>query len=460
MSENTITLYPSNWLYNAGVVGLLNIIELNDINLTEVLDNEGIQSQRLIEVVENILVEVNNQFLRAPFNRFPKWHWSYINESFESNYGSIENIIRQSLLRAKRPTGRSKLKKQMKVDNLKYTDTNKECEINFDKKNEFVDSAFSELFGRNPTRDYDNTVKELTESFLQEKEAFIYRKTIGNLFSKGSPYQNLFNINYYKKIDKFLEVFTKSFFLNNSSNGNKCSFCCSSKYEVESLDTMLMASLFPAFSQFPNAFWNNNQGQGTKVCGLCKFLILHHHLALTKLSDYTEIFINAPSFKVMFELNKIFKEAYGSSNSEEAKSKREILATTVIEYARKLQSTLGLWTGMNIEIVTKSKEGIDFFSLPYDVTKIISDRKIASVLSDLGEFKILNKVLDRKYADLIDISYKLLRLSTKSYSERNKSEESLVRDLLYRFDNQKDLTKTANKILKLYSLIEEKNKRS
>lgn len=457
MSENTITLYPSNWLYNAGVVGLLNILELNDISLTEVLNNEGIHSQRLIEVVENLLVEVSNQSLRAPFNRFPKWHWSYINESFKSNYGSIKNVVEKSLTRAKISTARTQAKKQMKIDNLTYIDSNKECELNFDKKNEFVDNAFSELFGRKPTRDYDSTVKELAESFLQEKEAFVYRKTIGNLFSKGSPYQNLFNINYYKKIDKFLEVFTKSFFLNNSSNGNKCSFCCGSKYEVESLDTMLMAFLFPAFSQFPNAFWNNKQGQGTKVCGLCKFLILHHHLALTKLSDYSEIFINAPSFKIMFELNKIVKEVYGSSNTEEARSKREILATSVIEYSRKLQSTIGLWTGMNIEIVTKSKEGVDFFSLPYDTIKIISDRKIASALSELGEFRILNIVLNRNYSRLTEIAYKLLRESTKDFDKRNKK---LIEDLFYRWDNRKNLTQTANKILKLYSLIEEKNKRS
>ncbi len=457
MSEqnNTITLYPSNWLYNAGVVGLMNILEENNVNLSEVLNNDGIQTEKLIKVIENLLDEVSDQPLRVPFNRFSKWHWGYIDKSFKSNYGSIENTIRQSLTRAKFPTGRTQVKKQMKIDNLTYIDSNKEYEINFDKKNEFVDNAFSELFGRNPTRDYDSTVKELAESFLQEKEAFIYRKTIGNLFSKGSPYQNLFNINYYKKIDKFLEVFTKSFFLNNSSNGNKCSFCCGSKYEVETLDTMLMASLFPAFSQFPNAFWNNDPGQGTKVCGLCKFLILHHHLALTKLSDYTEIFINAPSFKIMFELNKIIKEAYGSSNSEEARSKREILATTVIEYSRKLQSTIGLWSGMNIEIVTKSKEGVDFFSLPYDVIKIISDRKIASTLSDIGEFRILDIVLNRKYSLLTEIAYKLLRESTKS-----KKNDDLLKKLLYRSSNRFKLTETANKILMLYTLIEEKIKRS
>ncbi|MGQ3683469.1 MAG: hypothetical protein ACUBOA_00355 [Candidatus Loosdrechtia sp.] len=27
MEDNKITLYPSNWLYNAGVIGFLNVVE-------------------------------------------------------------------------------------------------------------------------------------------------------------------------------------------------------------------------------------------------------------------------------------------------------------------------------------------------------------------------------------------------------------------------------------------------
>jgi len=171
------------------------------------------------------------------------------------------------------------------------------------------------------------------------------------------------------------------------------------------------------------------------------------------LADYSEIFINAPSFKVMYELNNLVKETYGNASKEETRSKREILATSVIEYSRKITSTLGLWTEMNIEVVTKTRNGIDFFSLPYDVIKIISDRKIAALLSELGEFKILNKVLDRNFSELTEIAYLLLRESTKDFNNRN---NDLIKGLLHRWENQNNITQTANRILKLYSLIEEK----
>ncbi|MHB8338547.1 MAG: hypothetical protein ACYDEE_14120, partial [Ignavibacteriaceae bacterium] len=100
---------------------------------------------------------------------------------------------------------------------------------------------------------------------------------------------------------------------------------------------------------------------------------------------------------------------------------------------------------------------IEYYSLPSDVIKIISDRGIASILSDLGEFRILNIVLNRNYSQLTEIAYKLLRESTKDYDKRNKK---LIDDLLYRWDNRKNLTETANKILMLYSLTEDKIRRS
>ena len=38
MERKAITLYPSNWLYNAGVVGFLRVLEKNKVSLQ--FDNE------------------------------------------------------------------------------------------------------------------------------------------------------------------------------------------------------------------------------------------------------------------------------------------------------------------------------------------------------------------------------------------------------------------------------------
>jgi CRISPR-associated protein Cst1 len=222
-----------------------------------------------------------------------------------------------------------------------------------------------------------------------------------------------------------------------------------------------MSFLFPVFSKFPNAYWQNNERAVTQVCSLCKFIIIHHHLTLTRLSDGSEIFINAPSFKVMHHLNKFAKETFGASSLEEARGKREILAMSVIEYATKIKTTLGVWTGMSLEIVSRGRGQIEFFSVPYDVIRLLSDREIAAILSEVGEFRILNLVLKQQYAKLVELGYRLLRIALND--ERGKQDRGFVSDWLYLDRNrqrQNDLRRTAENILRLYALIEHKLQRS
>ncbi|MBU2447375.1 MAG: hypothetical protein KJ666_17630 [Bacteroidetes bacterium] len=371
MSENTITLYPSNWLYNAGVVGLLNNLENNYPNENSPKNLAQICEDGTVIIDRNIFKNLNT---KARF---------------------IEGVDKISIYR-----------------------------------------------------------KGMYRNFLtteDEKKLFIdFVKSLGSVENRDNC--GLCNYGYYLPLGKVNEI-------NNGQRSNK-------KFlnRIKEFNFVHNTIMGPTVDKFPNAFWNNKRG--TKICHLCNFLILHHHIALTSLAFYEDIFINALSFKVMYELNKLIIETYGNMNREEAKNKREILATSVIEYSRKIKSTLGIWTGMNIEIVSKYKvknekgqwdDRIEYFSLPSDVIKIISDRGIASALSELGEFRILNIVLNRKYSDLIEIAYKLLRESTKDFDKRNKR---LIDNLFYRWDNRKNLTQTANKILLLYTLIEEKIKRS
>ena len=353
MSENTITLYPSNWLYNAGVIGLLNIFDALNEDVSKFFDDK--------------------------YN------------------GAIQLTISKS-----------------------------------------KDEIFSTWVELSPK---SNKGRSIVYGY------------------KGALYANQTEKSIKNRIKNLV---TPSISKSGSKDVYVCGFC-NSKFSSNQKDLSVLNQGFgnilsASEKTFPNMFWNNEPKYF--ICKKCEFIITCHHLGLTKLSDNSEIFINAPSFKVMFELNKIVKEIYGSSNSEEARSKREILATSVIEYSRKLQSTIGLWSGMNIEIITKSKQGIDFFSLPYDTIKIISDRKIASALSDLGEIRILNNILDKNYSQLIDISYKLIRIGLKDYKDRSKNENDIVHDLLFRDINRKNISKAANKILMLYSLIEEKLRRS
>ena len=246
---------------------------------------------------------------------------------------------------------------------------------------------------------------------------------------------------------------------NNSSRRRRsqtfvCSFCSKtfhgSKSSLSFVDQSF-GNLLMSTRTTPNFFWALEKD--LFCCQKCEFILMCHHLAFITLGDGSEIFINAPSFDSMWYLNKFVREVYAK---EDAKTKRELLGMSIIEYATKVQHTLGMWTIMNIEIVSKYKDYIDFFSLPDQTTKLLSDKEIAGLLSNTGEFKVFNTVLDGAYQSLTENGYRLLKVALKTPNERNKSEKKFLDSYLRLEKNKKDLLKTANKILKLYALIEQK----
>jgi CRISPR-associated protein Cst1 len=240
-----------------------------------------------------------------------------------------------------------------------------------------------------------------------------------------------------------------------------CSFC-TSKIKVKKTDATFLNQAFGNIllgseKSFSNMYWSNSASDF--ICQQCEFIIMCHHLALTRLSDGSEIFINAPSFKVMYYLNKFAREVFGALSAEEMRSKRNILAMSVIEYATKVQATLGVWTGMNIEVVSRRGSQIEFFSLPYEVVQLLSDRRIAGLLSQIGEFSILNRVLAQDFSRLMETGYRLLRIGLKPYGERGESENYFVNQTLRLEKNRRNLTRVAEQIFQLCAFIEEKQNR-
>ncbi|RMG08541.1 MAG: hypothetical protein D6735_01620, partial [Acidobacteria bacterium] len=57
-------------------------------------------------------------------------------------------------------------------------------------------------------------------------------------------------------------------------------------YRIRNFSIIHYSDLGPSLNEFPNAFWNLSQS--VRVCHLCSFLVIHHHLALTRLSDGSE----------------------------------------------------------------------------------------------------------------------------------------------------------------------------
>jgi len=378
MSE--IILYPSNWLYNAGVVGFLSCLDRYDY-LQDYPDNEKKYS------LKDNCVLVNNQV----FSKI----------QVASNYfknGKVTDLIGEN---------------PGKKDKKHYPNF-----IDKDGHQQWVFEEFVKALSDNHNSG---------ECFLCNNGVYVNKENIQPQNTNQTQ----------ENIDKFFN-------------------------KIEGLNMAHNRILGPS-GNFPNSFWNLNDK--FKICHLCSFIIIHHHLALTNLSDGSKIFINAPSFEIMYQMNKLVKELFGKeklSGKQKreilAKQKREILAMSVIEYSRRLNVSLGMWNQMNLEIIIKSRDGIDSYSLPYHIVNLISDRKIASLLSEIGEFSVLNIVLNGEEKRVIEIGNKLIKIGLKPYQDRNKSDNAVVNSFLRREKNKNNIINTAQKILELYVNISERRK--
>jgi len=390
-TEKYIELYPGHWLYNAGVVGFLSVLERCNINVADLLLRDGTIKGDISTAFSD---KRNHKGFEVPE---VIWQWfissgKNLKNDFDENnddlikdiWGTLFNVVYRGFFNAN--------------SNLLYAPSKTSPAV-FDSFLKFITPLF-EYEDSNPTC-----------SFCMKK-------------GKQS-YKNRFSSEHYKELG--------------GSDGTK---------------------------GMPNSFWNNKKSiGGTELCDTCSFLLLNRHLSFTALNDWTKVFVNAPSFKLMYELNRLINNSFEWSRNNNNKS---LLAMSVIEYCAKSNATLGLWLGMNIEIIAitkKIKENgqyediIEYYSLPSSVTQLISNKRIATLLSDIGEFKILNLVLDEKYKELVELAYRILKISMKD--DFNKGDQKFINDYLFLFRNKYSKTAqrlVANKILKLYALIEEQLK--
>jgi len=387
---SSLTLYPSNWLYNAGVIGLLRVVERTGVDPVRLLCS---CSGAEIHIPLSMLLSRDVDVERG-------------GEKFK-----IPLLAREWLLES------------------------------WERLTEKKESAESEK------------IKEVWGKLFNTLYRGFFNANTTYLFKQSRKSESLI-----LKFGQFVRSLGQA-----SGNGDTCSFCFrNSGFSYKNIFTSEHSKQLGASAGgkgVPNSFWNLNPEQSLRICDFCSFVLLNHHLALTRLSDGSEIFINAPSFRVMWYLNKFARELFGPASSEEMRSKRNILAMSVIEYATKIQTTLGVWTGMNIEVVSKRGGQIEFFSLPYEVIQLLADRRMASLLSQIGEFSVLNLVLAQDFSRLLELGYRLLRIGLKPYGEWGKSERDFVNQTLRLDKNKQHLAQVADQIFQLSALIEEKRKK-
>lgn len=309
--------------------------------------------------------------------------------------------------------------------------------------------------------------KELFSKLRVEERYFNKETQISSIVAKAPIYRN-----YLQPSEKELyPLFVKS--LTSVTQEGKCSFLTQGynlpASNVEELkkegngglenfmnritdyNMIFNADLGPSLSAFPNAYWNLKNSN--KVSHLFAFLVIHQYLAFTKLADYSNVFINAPTFQMMYELNRILMEMAGKQNA----TYRNLLAMSIIEFSIKTNVLLNSWAGMNMEIISIKKDKIEFISIPYNTVKILSNKKVAELIGSIGDFKILNLVIDQKWDELVEIGYRLLKISMNGIG---KEDRSFIGQFYTPEDYKTSLSikNLANKLIKLYSLITERIK--
>ena len=390
MERKAITLYPSNWLYNAGVVGFLRVLEKNKVSLQ--FDNEeGLDEG-------TVIFDLTKQWKSFSVRYFLTYFKIYADE-----------VI---------------------------SDKNKKEWYSITRAKEKIRKLWGTLFN-------------------------VYFRGLfnPNTFSirRGIKIDNLFNgKNYWKNFNDFIDraLSPRSYVSSNII----CSFCNRKIYQNEYkpfLTSEHIKILGASLREVPNSFWNGRIKGSNNICNTCTFMILNYPVGVIKLSDYSEIFVNAPSFKLMWYLNKYAKEIYEKQKIKEVK---EILGMSIIEMATKLYVQLGKWAMMSIEVVSKYQDRIEFFSLPYEIILLLYDREIASLLNDIGEFKILNMVLNRKFNKIISFGEKILRIALKPKMERKRQENNFINKEINLQKNRENLINFSQKLFRLYALINEKAK--
>jgi CRISPR-associated protein Cst1 len=352
--EDKITLYPSNWLYNAGVVGFLKVLQYNGINF-----------------------EIDGKLI---IDRFA------IKESYKGIFRYHEDVLNE---------------------------------------------RFS-IWGKN--KRYPNYIQSSQKEFFENHYIKALQRIERNKHKTCSWCEGYF-------IPQILIDDIKSKF-----KGNFSSFL----EQREKFQGIHFAGLGAAITEVPNSFWNLNFS--TPVCHLCSYLIIFNHLAFIKTSE-GEIFINAPHFKLIWDLNSFAENLLQKSKEYGI---RKILGSSLLQWAIKRRTLLGAWTMMNIEVIVKKGSIIDYFDLPPNITKILLDYEIASLIEEINEEKIFDLILAGNFSELEKANYFVLRAILKLKKNDKISKNDPITKYFTNYNDLKYLRRVSQILPKLYGKILEK----
>jgi CRISPR-associated protein Cst1 len=111
---------------------------------------------------------------------------------------------------------------------------------------------------------------------------------------------------------------------------------------------------------------------------------------------------------------------------------------------------------MNIEVIVKKGDTIDYFDLPQDITKILLDYEIASLIERINEEKIFELILRGKFSEIEKANYFVLKAILKLKNKEEISKNDPITKYFTKYQDFNYLKKVSEILPELYLKILEK----
>jgi CRISPR-associated protein Cst1 len=229
---------------------------------------------------------------------------------------------------------------------------------------------------------------------------------------------------------------------------------------MERLNQTFGNILLGSEKSFPNIYWGLKSREF--ICSKCEFILMCHHIALIPLHEdhilREALFINTPLFVLTIDLNEFAETIL---REQKKYSIAKLIGSSLIQWAIKRRTILGTWSLMNIEVIVKKRiqtapkkfvNIIDYFDLPYHITRILLDYEIASLIKRINEEKIFDLIVSGKFSELEKANYFVLRGILKLKNNENIPDNDPLRKYISDV-KQENLNKISQLLPELYAKI-------
>ncbi len=404
-----------NWLYNAGIVGLLRILEEKGVEIKKVLKDE------CIEITPDIL---------------DNFEYAYAKYIVKYCFNPLNSIFEKAKIGKRKEKDRENLQKQQKLlQEIKYNLStkylNELCKLikpttitNFktsvkDLLDKFLKEFYKEVH-ENFNDEIANSLYNQIKKNLEIKKGKKQKSIIDNISEFNFLYTFLTRFYHNKavvgnpsfkgnRLQGFKETYIKpaQSILKNSNPNNEilCRFCNQIYINIKT-KKVFGKELFSITGASPNEFSNFflNLECDLFICPICELILLCSFAGFTEIPpsfrdefDIPEyIFVNMPSLELLYQENEKLKKFYQLSKLNTKDSIYEEVLDDLILNEKKKKSWWVLQNILFIEIKPKKGTKVEeqifrYFHIGKDLAELFTEDIVISLLKKLKGKLLIQK---------------------------------------------------------------------